>query len=55
MGCEVHVFSRSHEKDELAKRLGSAKTVVWTEGEHLTMQNTYELVLNTLPVKLDVD
>ena len=34
MGCEVHVFSSSHKKDELTKKLGATKTVIWTEGEH---------------------
>jgi alcohol dehydrogenase (NADP+) len=37
MGCEVHCFSSSHKKDELTKRLGSTKTVVWTKGEHLKL------------------
>jgi len=53
MGCEVHVFSSSHKKDELTKRLGSSKTVVWTQGEHKELQNHYDVILNTLPCPIN--
>lgn len=34
MGGVVDVFSSSHKKDEIIKKLGGNKIIIWTEGEH---------------------
>lgn len=35
MGCTVDVFSSSHKKDDLLKKIGTNEVVIWTENEHL--------------------
>jgi len=35
MGCEVDVFSSSHNKDDLFKKLGTKEIIIWTKEEHL--------------------
>lgn len=34
MGCIVDVFTSSHKKDEVIKKLGADNIIIWTEGEH---------------------
>ena len=53
MGCNVDVFSSSHKKDELAKKLGADNIVIWTENEHEKLKNNYNVMINTLPSKVD--
>ena len=53
MGCTVDVFSSSHKKDELAKKLGADNVIIWTEGEHEKLSCHYEVMINTLPSKVD--
>ena len=48
MGCEVDVFSSTHDKDELFKKLGSSETVIWTKGEHLAKKGHYDVLINNL-------
>lgn len=55
MGCKVDIFSSNHEKDDLIKELGADKVIIWTYGEHLVLQNEYDVVLNTLPCELSGD
>lgn len=49
MGCNVDVFTSSHKKDELAKKLGADNIIIWTENEHKNYKNKYEVMINTLP------
>ena len=53
MGCDVDVFSSSHKKDELAKKLGADNIVIWTENEHKKLDSEYDVMINTLPSKVD--
>lgn len=53
MGAEVDVFSSSHKKDDLIKKLGGKNVVIWTEGEHKKLLNHYDVIVNTLPVNED--
>lgn len=55
MGCKVDVLSSSHKKDELIKELGGENVYVWTEDEHKKLTNHFDVVVNTLPNKLDKD
>jgi hypothetical protein len=34
MGGVVDVFSSTHKKYEIIKKLGGSKVIIWTEGEH---------------------
>ena len=34
MGCEVDVFSTSHDKDEMVKKYGGDKVYCTKDGEH---------------------
>lgn len=52
MGCTVDVFTSSHTKDDLVKKLGADNVVIWTEGEHKKLSNTYDAILNTIPVSI---
>ena len=53
MGCKVDVLSSSHKKDALIKELGGENVYIWTEGEHKKLKNHFDVVVNTLPNKLD--
>lgn len=55
MGCEVDVFTSSHKKDDLIKKLGGDNVIIWTKDEHLQKQKHYDCILNTLPVSLSKD
>ena len=55
MGCKVDVFSSNHEKDDLIKKLGGDKIIIWTQNEHMIIQNEYDIILNTLPCELSKD
>ena len=53
MGCKVDVFSSSHKKDSLIKELGGDNVYIWTKGEHEKLKNQYNVIVNTLPSKLN--
>lgn len=53
MGCQVDVYSSSHSKDELIKKLGGENIYIWTQGEHLKLKHHYDAILNTLPVPIN--
>ena len=55
MGCTVDVFSSSHKKDDMIKKLGGEEIILWTEGELKNKRQHYDLILNTLPLNLDKD
>lgn len=55
MGCSVDVFSSSHNKDELIKKLGGDNIYNWVEKEHLNLTNQYDCILNTLPCSVNKD
>jgi len=50
MGLKVDVFSSSHSKDELIKKLGGQKIYNWVKNEHESLKDYYDCILNTLPV-----
>ena len=50
MGCDVSVFTSSHNKDEKIKELDADHIVIWTEGEHKDKKDTYNIIINTLPI-----
>ncbi len=50
MGMKVDVFSSSHSKDQMIKKLGGDKIYDWTKGEHEHLKDYYDCILNTLPV-----
>lgn len=53
MGAHVDVFSSSHKKDDLIKKLGGQDIIIWTEGEHKKLTNKYDVIINTLSCNLD--
>lgn len=50
MGCDVSIFTSSHNKDEKIKELDADHIVIWTEGEHKDKKDTYNIIINTLPI-----
>ena len=55
MGLQVDVFSSSHKKDEMIKKLGARNIYAWTDNEHLQMKDYYDAILNTLPCPLNCE
>lgn len=55
MGCEVDVFSSSHKKDDMIKKLGGSRVYNWVTNEHAELKDHYDCILNTLPVAPDRD
>ncbi len=52
MGFETHVFTSSHKKDDLLKKLGASKIFLWTKDEHIKEKNEYKAIINSLPCKV---
>lgn len=52
MGCSVDIFSSSHKKDELCKKLGADEIIIWTEDEHKKIPSKYNVIINTLSCPL---
>lgn len=50
MGCNVDVFSSSHNKDQVLKSLGVDNVILWTKDEHLQKKGKYNAMIYTAPV-----
>jgi uncharacterized zinc-type alcohol dehydrogenase-like protein len=56
MGAEVTLFSRSHGKEEDARRLGADHIVISTDQEHMAAEaGSFDLIVDTVPYNHDVN
>jgi len=56
MGAEVTVFDLKEEKREAAREMGAVRYVnLRNEDEREGLDNTFHLILSTIPVRFDVD
>ena len=50
LGKEVHAFTRTKDKEELCKKLGADKVILWDDFYNGKIEYEYDVIINTLPV-----
>lgn len=50
MGKEVHAFTGTKNKEELCKKMGADKVILWDDFYKSDIKHEYDIIINTIPV-----